>query len=139
MDGGLYSADLVAVCFDGRGGLIVMVREVADLDSCLWGTSPRTYLIVWVEVFERFDHGGFCFPGVGFSIPGIGGTVKKGGGGGFRSLWCGSGLGPGCRGLHPDCHSCCSSLASPACCFHGTWMLFEPGPGSCLVYLTVCL
>ena len=52
LDGGLYSADLVAVCFDGRGGLTVMILEVADLDSCLWGTSPRTYLIAWVEVFQ---------------------------------------------------------------------------------------
>ena len=80
MDGGLYSADLVAVCFDGRGGLIVTILEVADLDSCLWGTSPPTYLIALVEVFERLDRGGFCFPGVGFSIPGMGGAVKKWGG-----------------------------------------------------------
>ena len=66
MDGGLYSADLVAVCFDRRGGQTVMILEVADLDSCLWGTSPRTYLIGLVEVFEQLDHGWFCFPGVGF-------------------------------------------------------------------------
>ena len=33
-----------------------------------------------MEVFERLEHGEFCFPGVSFLIPGMGGAVKKAGG-----------------------------------------------------------
>ena len=33
------------------GVVTIKILEVADLDSCLWRTSPLTYLIAWVAVF----------------------------------------------------------------------------------------